>query len=99
MTAAELCRAIEIDKAAISRVLRELDAGGLIRYPDGRRYRARVELTDAGNRVAIAVAGRIEAIVERIGRGLTDAEREIFYNALVNISRNLEELINGEENP
>ena len=99
LTAAQLCRHLSVDRAAISRVLASLESGGFIRYadaPDGRRYRAPVLLTDLGRDVAGHIDGRIEAIVARIGGDIPVGDRESLYRSLRTISHNLDELLRVE---
>ena len=58
ITAARLCEACEKDKAAVSRILTELEGAGMIRREtrNGTRYRACLLLTEQGTTAAEAVA-------------------------------------------
>ena len=91
LTAAQLCRLCEKDKAAVSRSVAELEEAGLLtrQVRDGIRYRAALQLTDRGMEAAQAVTGRAELAVEQAGRGLDDAQREVFYRVLGRIAENL----------
>lgn len=94
LTAADLCRLCHEDKAGISRILSDLEAQGFICYdmPQGRKYRARAALTEAGKEYAEKVCDLIVAATERGGAGITEAEREVFYRVLFRIADNLEGL-------
>ena len=95
LTAAELCKLCEMDKAAVSRTLAELETLGYVRSSEpgsGRRYRAKLRLTDAGMRIAEKIDRIIFSAVEQAGSGLTEPEREVFYGALQHIARNLQGL-------
>ena len=100
LTAAELCIRCREDKAAISRILSELESFEMITYQqagpqESRKYRAR------------AYAGQVSELIRQAvdaGRnGLTMEETKTFYRVLYHISDNLEQLISvleekGQEN-
>lgn len=95
LTAARLCRLISVDKAAVSRVLSELQHKGYVFYPDsgqGKRYRSNAVLTDEGKQIAEKVKNIISGIVEKIGADINDEEREVMYGSLQKILNNLEKL-------
>ena len=87
MTAAELALACEKDKAAISRALTELETAGLIARDGG--YRGGIYLTETGLRTAMDLQERVRLAVELAGRGLSDGQRQVFYEALAQIEANL----------
>ena len=91
ITAAQLCEVCEKDKAAISRTLSELEDAGMVcrEQPNGTRYRASLALTQTGREAAQAVSHRAKMAVEQAGNGLTDAQREVFYQVLGLIADNL----------
>ena len=91
MTAAQLCHLCDEDKAAISRTLAELETKGYLRTQpmSGKKYRAVVQLTEAGFRTAQHMDGMIEDWVSIGGAGLTDEERADFYRVLEKIAVNL----------
>jgi len=97
VTAAELCEICDKDKAAVSRVVSELEAKGLLlRQNSGNNaYRAKLVLTDLGLQTAEFVQRRASIAVELAGQGLGDEERRIFYAALERIANNLRRI--GEE--
>lgn len=92
ITAGELCAACEKDKAAISRTLAQLEKEGLVERadPDGSRYRSLLRLTARGMEAAQQVDARAELAVETAGAGMTDAQRELLYDALARIAGKLQ---------
>ena len=91
ITAARLCETCEKDKAAISRILSELEQAGMVlrKTREGIRYRAMLILTEQGKAAAQAVVEKARVIVEQAGKGFDEQEREIFYRVLSKISGNL----------
>ena len=94
ITAAALCEVCDKDKAAVSRVIAELEAKGLLhKEADGvTQYRAKVYLTDAGKEAVTFVQQRACAAVELAGSGLSAADRAVFYAALELLGNNLQEV-------
>jgi len=91
ITASELGKLCEKDKAAISRTVAELEHAGMIcRGEDSGTYRAQLRLTEEGNSVAEKVKARTLLAVDKAGSGLTDADRKIMYGALARIADNLQ---------
>lgn len=91
ITAARLCALCEKDKAAISRILAELEQSGMVSREarGGTRYRAKLTLTEQGRTAAAAVSEKARLAVEQAGEGLDDAQREVFYQVLAQIAENL----------
>lgn len=91
LTAARLCQLCDEDKAAISRTLAELERLGYVRtsVQPGKKYRAPVCLTEAGETAALRINGLIENWVTAGGAGLTLEQREEFYRSLELIASNL----------
>ena len=91
LIATQLCDLCEKDKAAISRIVTELEDAQLVQRLErnGSRYRASLVLTPVGQKAAEAVSRTAQLAVERAGEGLTDADREIFYRVLDLIAENL----------
>lgn len=91
ITAARLCEIADKDKAAISRTVSELEAAGLITRGEqnGIRYRAPLRLTPAGLDAAENVNRLASRAVDQAGAGLTDHQRDNFYQVLGHIARNL----------
>lgn len=91
ITAARLCEIAEKDKAAISRTVSELENAGLVskKQPNGIRYRVCLMLTEAGQAAAENVNRLATQTVELAGAGLTDQQRDTFYQVLGHIAQNL----------
>lgn len=91
ITAARLCEICEKDKAAISRTIAELEGSGMVvrQERNGTRYRANLTLTEQGKTAAAAVCEKVRQAVEQAGRGLTEENRVILYQALTLIAGNL----------
>lgn len=90
VTSAQLCEICDKDKAAVSRVVAEMEEKGLVVREGGSAYRARIRLTEEGRRVTEFVCERAKAAVAAGGRGLTDESRRNFYESLERIASNLE---------
>lgn len=94
ITAAQLCEICDKDKAAVSRVVTEMEAKGLVsrRSESASAYRARIRLTDLGREAAQFVSRRAQEAVDAAGNGLTDESRSAFYQALHLIASNLQKI-------
>lgn len=94
ITAARLCEICEKDKAAVSRILAELEEAGMIlrERRNGSRYRASLLLTEQGKRAAETVVEKARLAVELAGTGFDEGEREVFYRVLSIIAGNLHKL-------
>ena len=94
ITAARLCELCEKNKADVSRAMADLEDKGMIcrKTDGGNLYRALLVLTDKGKEAATHIKALAEKAVEIGGKGLTDEQRETFYNALEVISSNLKEV-------
>lgn len=92
LTATQLCEACDLDKAAVSRVVGEMEQRGLVvrQNAGDSRYRARILLTDEGHRAADYVRERAEIAVQEVGKNLSDEDRKVFYAALESIAANLQ---------
>lgn len=97
ITAARLCEVCDKDKAAVSRMVTELEEKGLISRSDpGVRYRMQLKLTPLGEEAAEHVEQRAKLAVEEAGAGLTDKQRSTLYAVLDLIAENLQEIcVNG----
>lgn len=89
LTAAQLCGICQEDKATISRIVSDLRARGYIAPGEGKNYRAPLHLTPAGGEVARQMEPLIRSWVSIGGDGLTEEQRESFYNSLSLIASNL----------
>lgn len=99
MTAAELWKRCEEDKAAISRSLDSLEKMDYVscECPDGKRYKALLRLTEAGEAVAGQIREEIDRILDAAGAGVEEQQREMMYRTLKTICANLEALTESEE--
>ena len=97
LTSANLCEICNKDKADVSRGIKALESKGLVvrDMTASNKYRAKITLTEQGKTTTKALRERIKLAVEKGGKGLTDEQREIFYNALEIISTNLKEISKG----
>ena len=92
LTAARLCELCGRDKADVSRALAVLEEKGMVIRESGSSYRARIRLTEAGCAAADHVCRRASVAVELAGKGVSEADREVFYDALMSITGNLKKL-------
>ena len=94
ITAARLCEVCGKDKAAVSRLMAELEDKGMVcrSSGSGNRYRALLKLTELGEDAAEHVQQRAKLAVEEAGAGLTEAQRTTMYEALDLIARNLQNI-------
>lgn len=92
LTATQLCEACDMDKAAVSRIVNEMETRGfIVRESTGdSRYRARIRLTEEGQRAAEYVRNRAEIAVQEVGRDLSEEDRRVFYAALESIAARLQ---------
>ncbi len=88
LTAAELCRLCNEDKAAISRTMATLREQQYIQS-EGNAYRAKWCLTERGKAITERVRELAGQWVGFGGEGLSEHEREVFYKVLEHISGNL----------
>ncbi len=94
ITSSGLCEICDKDKAAISRVVAEMEQKDLIyrRATGDNLYRATLNLTEKGKEAASQVSERAKIAVEVAGKGLTEESRQAFYAALNLIASNLQEI-------
>ena len=94
LTAANLSQMCNRDKAEVSRAIKLLLEKGFVSRTNttSTGYRASITLTKKGREVTHTLRERVKLVVEKGGEGLSDNEREIFYNALETISRNLKSI-------
>ncbi len=94
LTAANLCEMCNRDKAEVSRSITTMEKKGLVTRTNTtvNGYKANITLTDAGRETARILREKIKLAVEKGGEGLTEEQRESFYNALEVIGRNLKRI-------
>lgn len=92
ITAARLCEVCDKDKAAISRMMVELEEKGMVSRDcgSGGRYRTPLKLTELGKKASEHVEQRAIQAVEEAGAGMTELQRETMYAALDLIAGNLQ---------
>lgn len=98
VTSVQLGELCDKNKADVSRALAILEEKGLAvrESQNNSYYRAKIKLTAEGR----AAAEQVQQIAERAvgigGKGLTDEQRQIFYEALERITANLRQItLNG----
>ena len=91
VTSSKLSEVCDKDKAAISRIVTEMESKGLITRESDKNnlYRAKLVLTEEGKKAADFVCERAEKAVTAAGMGLGDDDRKIFYGALAIFEANL----------
>lgn len=91
VTSSKLSEICDKDKAAISRIVSEMESKGLlIRKTDkDNLYRAKLVLTEEGHAAAEYVCDKAMRAVALAGGNLGDEERRIMYGALAIIETNL----------
>lgn len=92
LTASQLCEICDLDKAAVSRAVAEMERRGLLErgLTNATGYRAKLCLTAAGREAAEYVNQRAQQAVDAAGRDLTDDDRKTLYVALESISARLQ---------
>ena len=91
ITSSQLSEICEKDKAAISRIVAEMEEKGLVTRESDKNnmYRAKLLLTDEGKKASDFVCERAEKAVNIAGMGLSEEDRKIFYGALAIFEANL----------
>ncbi len=96
LTSKELCEVCDKDKAAVSRIIAEMEEKGLIQREKSntRAYRSKITLTEKGKSTAEYINERSRQAVKAVSIGAIDEEqREIVYSVLDTISKNLQKVI------
>lgn len=96
LTATQLCQMMSVNKAAVSRAMSELLEKGYIFYIDqesNKKYRAVAKLTIKGFAVTEQIDGIIYEVVEEIGNDLSVEDRNIMYQSLKTVSKNIDSLV------
>lgn len=89
MTAAALSRLCGKNKAAVSRILGEMEQAGLV-CRGSSSYKALLTLTPRGQEAAQYISQRCCAATSFAGAGLSEESRGILYAALRHIESNLQ---------
>lgn len=93
LTAGELTKLCEEDKAGVSKSVASLREKGLVILDDengAKKYRAKYKITEAGKEVYDKISKIIIHVVKECSADLTDEERATFYRSLETITANLE---------
>ncbi|BBK22099.1 MarR family winged helix-turn-helix transcriptional regulator [Amedibacterium intestinale] len=96
LTPVQLSKKCLLDKAAISRIIKQLIEKNLVFYEETtekRRYRNALSLTSKGKQITEVFMDRINVALSKGGKGLTEEERSIFYSCLTKIKNNLQEIV------
>lgn len=91
LTAAQLCELCDKNKAAVSRIISEMETSGLI-IRSANPYKALLTLTQKGNDAVEYVKERCSLATALAGEGLGHQDRNVFYSALHLIASNLQKL-------
>lgn len=94
LTAANLCEMCDRDKAEVSRAISAMEKKGLVTRTNttASGYRANITLTDEGRKTTHILRERVKLAVEKGGEGLSEGQRDEFYNALSVIGGNLKRI-------
>lgn len=97
LTATELCRLCNEDKAAVSKSLSSLLESGYVQHENeyNKKYRTKYFLSPKGKDIAFKLDEKIRTAVTGGGNGLTEEERDVFYRSLQKIVDNLETVCKG----
>ncbi|MBQ8383472.1 MAG: winged helix-turn-helix transcriptional regulator [Clostridia bacterium] len=99
LTPAELAEAGDVDKALISRIVAELTEKGFVTAVNvgGRRYKARLRLTPAGEELAAYIATAVADIQKQVSGDIPKEDLEIFYRTLFTLQSNFHKLVEADE--
>lgn len=85
LTSTELCEVCDKDKAAVSRIIAEMEEKGLVQRPKKavRGYRSKITLTEEGKKTADYFYERSRLAVQSLSdSSITDEQKENFYLTL-----------------
>ena len=89
ITSSQICEICVLDKAAVSRAVKEMESQGLV-CREGSSYRAKIRLTERGAQAAEQVLSLTARAVELAGVPIDD--RPALYSSLEYISSVLQKL-------
>ncbi len=94
LTAKDLCERCDEDKANMSRSIDHLENNGYIvcKASTHKRYRAPLEITELGREVGRNIAETIDSVLFLAGEGVSEKNRRIMYDSLMQISDNLQKI-------
>lgn len=91
ITAARLCKLCDRNKAAVSRILAEMESAGLI-CRSAKPYKSLLSLTPKGSEAVHYIQERCQLATSLAGQGLSEEDRSTLYRALHHIETNLQKL-------
>lgn len=94
ITAVKLAEISSRDKADVSRAVAQFEKKGFVKkiIVNKNHYRAPLKLTEAGRQLAERINEKAKLAVELAGKGLSEEDRNTFYQALGLICSNLRTL-------
>ena len=94
LTAARLCQICDKDKAAVSRMVSEMQEKGMVTRSNEstRSYNAPILLTEDGRKAAEHVCMKARAAVKAVGGEMSEEERRVLYSLLDSIAGKLQRL-------
>ena len=94
LTAARLCQICDKDKAAVSRMVSEMQEKGMVTRSSEstRSYNAPILLTEDGRKAAEHVCMKARAAVKAVGGEMSEEERRVLYSLLDSIAGKLQRL-------
>lgn len=94
LTAARLCQICDKDKAAVSRMVSEMQEKGMVtrNSESTRAYNAPILLTEDGRKAAEHVCMKARAAVKAVGGEMSEEERRVLYSLLDSIAVKLQRL-------
>lgn len=95
LTATEICEVCDKDKAAVSRIIAEMEDKGLVEREKNtdKIYRAKIFLTEKGKEIAEFVTKRAADVIRTVSDSIiAESERELLYKMLDGIYKNLRNL-------
>ena len=97
LTSTDLCERCEEDKATISRSISFLEKEGYLTCDSksAKRYKSPLTLTEKGIKAGKRIADKIECVLDMVSIGITDEDRNAFYQSLNIISENFEKISNS----
>ena len=84
ITSTKLCEICDKNKAAVSRMLAEMEDKGLVIR--NRSYNALITLTKKGESIAKYVCHKAEMAVDEVGKTLSPDQRQLLYSTLNQLS-------------
>ena len=99
LSATELSKICEIDKAQVSRCMAELTEMDYVYRNDqeGRRYKQKYHLTEKGEAVAKDIDEASGYIQQTLRKGIAAENMDIFYQTMTKICENFTDLVSNED--